>query len=417
MDTHATPLAAHRRARVREQAAAAWARVVRLLSKPVAKWLLAGSAVLAVAAVGLLASSRMPLSVNVAVVEKDVPVRVFGLGTVEARIVSKVSFEVGAALVELNADHGDRVKKGDVLARLHDAEQVAKVAKSKANLLSAQTTAAKAEANLGKARAVLAQKEAVNRRKKELATRGFVSEQTVEEAQRDEDVARAEAMVAAKDVEVARAQIQDARAQLEYEQTILDHHALHAPFDAVVVERLKELGSVVRAGDTIFTLSDPDSIWALAYVDEARAGRIEEGQPAQVRLRSRPDTRFDGRVVRIAIESDRVSEERRVYVKCDRCPANFQLGEQAEVMIAVATLPSALLVPEAAVQGYDGVGGTVWTIEDGRLRRRAVTFRHRTEDARLEIVGGLPKDAAVAVEPVAAFAEGRAAHAAQPVRP
>src|SRR5688500_16834943 len=50
-----------------------------------------------------------PVTVRVAVVSANVPVRVFGLGTVEARVLSKVGFEVGAAVTELNADHGDMV--------------------------------------------------------------------------------------------------------------------------------------------------------------------------------------------------------------------------------------------------------------------------------------------------------------------
>jgi HlyD family secretion protein len=96
-------------------------------------------------------------------------------------------------------------------------------------------------------------------------------------------------------------------------------------------------------------------------------------------------------------------------VKCEQCPVRFFLGEQAEVLIQVATLKQARLVPEAAVSGYDGFKGTVWTVEDGRMRRRVVSFGHRTEDARLEIKGGLPSDALVVTETNASFQEGRAA--------
>jgi HlyD family secretion protein len=83
------------------------------------------------------------------------------------------------------------------------------------------------------------------------------------------------------------------------------------------------------------------------------------------------------------------------------------LGEQAEVLIQVAILEKATLVPEVAVMGFDGSKGTVWTVEDGRLARRAVSFRHRTEDSRLEIVAGLPDGALVVSEISAALREGR----------
>jgi HlyD family secretion protein len=232
-----------------------------------------------------------------------------------------------------------------------------------------------------------------------------------EEAQRDEDVAKADVLVAENDIEVATAQLADARAQLAYERAILEQHTLLAPFDALVVDRQKERGTVVKAGDTIFSLVAADSVWILAYIDESRSGAIREGQAAQVRLRSLPHETFQGRVVRIGIESDRVTEERRVYVKCDDCPAQFHLGEQAEVLITVATLPRARLVPEAAVTGYDGSKGSIWSIEDGRLQRRMVLFGHRTHDSRLEIIDGLAQDAEVVTALSPSLQENRLARA------
>ena len=357
---------------------------------------------------GLVVANR-PVQVSVARVERDIPVKVFGLGTVEARVLSKVGFEVSAALVALEADHGDMVASGEVLARLHPAEQEAKVARAKAGVLSAEAEVGSAEANVEKARAVLAQSELANRRVQALVERGTVTEEKAEEAQRDEDVARAGVSIALSEIEVVEARVADARAQFELERILLGHHTLTAPFDAMVVERHQELGAVVGVGEAIFTLIDPASVWVLAYVDEARAGPVRVGQPAEVRLRSLPQQSFPARVVRIGIESDRVSEERRVYVKCEQCPDRFHLGEQAEVLIEVATLDQALLVPEAAVRGFDGARGRVWTVEDGVLHQREVVFGHRTTEALLEIVDGLPPGARVVSRIGGGLREGRRA--------
>jgi HlyD family secretion protein len=365
----------------------------------------------AIIAAGYAFLSYRPITVKVAGVSENVPIRIFGLGTVEARVLSKVGFEVGAAITELNADHGDIVKEGTVLARLHSTQQDAKVARAKAVLISNEAAIKKAEVNLTKTRAILAQRLTANRRKQQLVESRATTPQLAEEAQRDEDVAKADVLVAESDIEVAKAQLSDARSQYNYEKAVLDQHTLTAPFDALVIDRLKELGTVIKAGDAIFTLVASDSVWALAYVDESRAGAIREGQAAEVRLRSLPQQVFPARVVRIGIESDRVSEERRVYVKCDVCPVRFHLGEQAEVLIQVATLEKATLVPESAVTGFDGRKGTVWTVEDGRLARRAVSFGHRTQDARLQIVGGLPDGALVVTEISATLQEGRSARA------
>lgn len=387
--------------------ASSWpARIVRRRGAR-AGLVLAGLA--AAIAAGAYVQSNRPITVQVAANQENVPVRVFGLGTVEARILSKIGFEVGARLVAVEADHGDRVAKGRILARLDAGEQEAKLAKARAGLLMAEVGVTRAGANLEKAEAVLAQKTEVNRRKQALAGRDVVSQQAAEEAVRDEAVARAEVAVARAEIDTAKAQLSDARAQLQYEETMLGHRTLVAPFDALIVERHKEAGTVIKAGDPIFTIIAVETVWGLAHVDEARAGFIREGQRVEARLRSRPQDAFTGRVVRIGLESDRVTEERRVYIKGDNPPPRLYLGEQAEFWITVATLDRALLVPEAAVQGFDGREGKVWTVEAGRLRRRAVRFRHRTEDARLEIVGGVPEGARVVTRLDSGMREGRRA--------
>lgn len=368
---------------------------------------LAGIGFAAIFAAGVFFYLNRPIAVQVAAIERDVPVRVFGLGTVEARIRSKVGFEVGAKLNELAADHGDRVSKGQVLARLGAGEQQAKVTKARAARLIAEVSITRAEADLEKARAVLAQTEEANRRKQSLAGRDIVSQQSAGEAARDEAVAKADVAVAESEVQTAKAQLADARAQLQFEETMLRHRTLKAPYDALVIERTAELGTVVKAGDPIFTLIADGSYWGLAYIDEARAGFLSEGQRVDARLRSRPQDAFTGEVVRIGLESDRATEERRVYIKGDNPPPRVYLGEQAEFWITVAKLERALLVPEAAVSGYDGRQGTVWTVEDGQLQRRQVKFRHRTEDSRLEIVEGLPDKAQVVARIGEGFRDGR----------
>lgn len=348
-----------------------------------------------------------PIGVSVVEPEGRVAIRVFGLGTVEARMLSRVGFEVGAALTELDADHGDEVARGDVLARLSAADQEARVQRAEAAKLAAEVAVRKAEANVDRARAVLAQRQGANARQQSLLGRNAVSQQTADEAQRDADVAAAELSVARSEVDVAQALVADAEAALGYERTVLEQHVLRAPFHAVVVERHVEAGTVVAPGQVIFTLMAPETIWALAYIDEGRAGAIEVGQAAEVRLRSQPRTIFPATVARIGIESDRVNEERRVWVKCGQCPPQIHLGEQVEVWITVAELDHVLLVPELAVSGFDGSTGRVWLVEDGRLVAAELSFGHRSEDARLEVVGGLPEGAQVVATRLDGVAEGR----------
>lgn len=378
-----------------------------------AAYLIAALALTALAVAGFSFLHLRPLPVEVARAEADVPVEVYGLGTVEARVLTRVGFEIGNTLDELRADHGDRVVAGDVLARLHETEQAARVAMAEAAVARAEADLGMARAREQRAEAVLAQKQQVDRRRQALAGKAVVSEEAAEEARTEVMVAAAELAVARSEVAVAAAALADARARQALEAVMLAHYTLRAPYDALVAERHRELGAVLVPGEPVFTLVDPATVWALAYVDEARAGRLAVGQPASIRLRSLPGRSLPGRVARVGVENDRAGEERRVYVAFDHVPEDFHLGEQAEVLITVDRLERPVLVPENAVEAFDGARGTVWTVENGRLDRREATFGWRTLDGRLEIVGGLPDGARAITALVPGLRGGRRAAVAE----
>jgi HlyD family secretion protein len=371
-------------------------------------WLYAVAVVVAAGAGAVFLTER-PLTVTVVPTETDVALRIYGLGTVEARVLARVGFEVGGALLSLSADAGDRVSQGQDLAALHQAEQEARVARARAAMAANTANQTKAEAAVVRALAILAQREAANRRQVELTLQGNAPAQRAEEAQRDEDVARAEVAVAEAELAVIRAQGQDAAAALQLEQTLLDHHRLTAPFDALVVTRLAEAGAVVSAGNPIFILIDPATIWIQAYIDEERAGQLALGQPGIIRLRSQPADEYSGTIARIGLESDRVNEERRVWLTCADCPPQMFLGEQAEVRVLTGMRASALMVPEIAISGFDGHRGTVWIVQDGRLARAQLTFGARDDRGRVEVTGGMPDGAQIVAAPPQGADEGRLA--------
>lgn len=373
------------------------------------KFALGVALVAVIVAGGYAFLQNRPLKVEVGEISESVPIRVFGLGTVEARVLSKVGFEVPGTLIELHADHGDTIAKGTLLAKLNSAEQEARVEQARATRLAAEMYILKAEANVTRAEAVYAQRRDDSTRKQSLASRNATTVQETEEAMRDEKVAAADLSVAKSEVNVSEAQLTDALAKLSYEETLLEQHLLRAPYDAVVIDRQREVGSVIGSGEVIFTLIEPGSIWTLAYVDEEQAGGLEVGQPAEIRLRSLPNAVVKGKIARIGLESDRASEERKVWIVCENCPSQPYLGEQAEVWITVKTLSNSLMVPQNAIYEFDGSSGKVWVFEDGMLRKTTLSFGARSEDARYEIVGGLPQGASVVVSRGPGLTEGRSA--------
>ena len=233
------------------------------------------------------------VSVQVAQVERDVSVEVFGLGTVEARVASKIGFKASGVLVDLRADVGNRVAKGTVLARLDDREQQAR---SRPGPGRSRTGAGQSAKGNGQRRQ--GQSQLRERQEHRRASTSVASEpkhvggarptfQRPQKRRRRADVDLAESEVA-----VARAAISDAKAQGQQEAATLDFHTLTSPYDAMITARLKELGSALGAGEPVFTLIDPQQVWVLAYIDESKAGEIQIGEPAEIVLRSRPSQRF-----------------------------------------------------------------------------------------------------------------------------
>jgi HlyD family secretion protein len=204
--------------------------------------------------------------------QQNVEVRVFGIGTIEAQVVSKVGFQIAGKVIAIEADQGELVKTGSLLAKLDDDAQRAKLRKSEAAQQQAAANFAKARAQRERAEVSYQQKKSINLRRQTLVGRGSVSQEAAEDAQAAEEIALGDAKIIEADTKVASVMQDDTAAQRQIDAVILAQHELRAPFDARVIARNKELGGIVNAGEAVFTLIAPDSIWVKAYVDEALAG-------------------------------------------------------------------------------------------------------------------------------------------------
>jgi HlyD family secretion protein len=386
--------------------------VVMSRSRLIGILLLAGGLLLAGAFYWRLARE---ITVQTIPVQRDVEVRVFGIGTVEAQIVSKIGFQIAGRVIAVEADQGDHVKAGVLLAKLDEAAQRAKLMKSEVAMRQAAANLIKAQAQGERARATYQQKKSVNARRQMLLTRGSVAQEGADDAQASEDIARSDLRVAEADAAIAAVLQDDAAAQRQIDAVLVDQHELRAPFDGRVIARHKELGSIANSGEAVFTLIAGESIWVRAYVDEALTSGLRVGQTAFVKLRSEADRVVEAEIVRIDQENDRVTEERRVYVRCRTCSPLHQLrylGEQAEVEIIKTVVPSGRFIPLKFVEAFDGQAGVIWVLENGRLAKRRVHFSERLLDGRIQIASDLPEKADVVADDRSDLREGRAARPA-----
>ena len=214
-----------------------------------------------------------PVTVSLAPVQSNVREQVFGLGVVGARIESNLGFKVAGVLSALDADQGDRVRAGQILARLDARDIEAQVAVAAANVAAARANIAKADADVASTTASLANASRISARDARLVGSGLVSAEEAETDRAAARIAAANAAVARSEVAQAEAALQSAQAQQAFEEATLANYTLTSPYEAWVISRNLELGSGVNPGQSVFTLVKAGTHWAPASVDAALAGR------------------------------------------------------------------------------------------------------------------------------------------------
>jgi len=347
------------------------------------------AAVLAAVVITLKMTLLAPPKVKAVSVEKrNLTAQVYGNGTVEAKVVVGVSSKITGRIVELLADQGDRVKQGQLLARLENDDLLQQQQQSEAGLNRSAANLNVEQANLQKAKANLALAEKNAQRFRALAEKNLVSRLEAEQYETANKLAREEVARSQATIEAVRMEQQSGRAGVGFARSKVADTLIYAPQDGVIITRDLEKGATATPGQAIFTLADPATIWVRANVDESQLKGVAVGKSAVITLRSSPGEQWAGQVARLGHQSDRVTEELQVDVAFNPPLSNFRLGEQSEVYIttevkkSVPSLPSAALVTNGGKQG-------VWIAENGVLKFREVTVGIRGRGDFAEITGGL----------------------------
>jgi HlyD family secretion protein len=355
--------------------------------------------VIAAAVVLLRLTILAPAKVRTVQVEnRDLTAQVYGNGTVEAKVVVGISSKITGRIIELHADQGDHVQRGQLLARLESEDLIQQQHRSRAEMNKAAANLKVELANLRKARANLLLAEKNAQRFQNLAAKNLVSTLEAEQYQNVYQVAKEEETRSAAALEAARMEETANRANLGYARSKVADTLIPAPQDGIIVRRDLEKGATVTQGMAIFTLADPQVVWVKANVDESQLKGVAVGKPALIALRSAPGEQLPGRVARISRESDRVTEELGVEVAFVTPLENFRLGEQAEVYIVTETRQGVASLPSAARVTRENKMG-VWLAEEGRLNFRTVTFGIEDRRNFVEIVDGLDGTERVVIAP------------------
>jgi len=352
-------------------------------------WLVAKIAVALALAAGvgwwLLLS---PVSVVTHTVARgEVSAEVLGTGTLEARVRAIVGPKVAGLITKIAADQGDRVNAGDTLIFLEDTDFMQQVGVAEADVAAATAGVERLHADRQRAQAVHSQANRTHQRLLSAAVGNATSAQEVDKAAEALAVAEAESARAAAAIVEGQKRLAASERTLDFQRARLHDTTIEAPFDALVVRRDRDVGDVVTAGSSVLQLVSLSEMWITAWVDETELARLTERQLARVVFRSEPAAEYPGTVSRVGREADRETREIVVDVRVERLPANWAVGQRAEVYIRVDRRDNVTVLPAALVLVRDAKTG-VMVDDAGKARWREIAVGLRGREL-VEVTSGL----------------------------
>ena len=281
---------------------------------------------------------------------------VMGTGTLDAKIKTTISSKISGRIKDVLVDQGDKVNGDQLVVTLDDDQLKLQVKVASANLKTAESGVNKVQKDLKFAEVVLKNVLKTYNRYKKLMPNA-VSQEKFDKAIEELGTARAKHSRAEAALIEAQNKVIETKKVLELRKAQFDDSQIHVPFDGIIINRERDPGSIVIPGSAILSLISTKVLWIRAWVDETELAKIKEGQPAGIIFRSEPEHRYIGKVARIAIEVDSETREFIVDVNVNELPANWAIGQRAEVYIETDKKDNVLIVPEKYIKWRNNVSG------------------------------------------------------------
>jgi HlyD family secretion protein len=336
----------------------------------------------------------------VTVTEGPIVAEVMGTGTLEAKQKAIISPKISGRLHEVRVDQGDTVQAGDILFQLDDTELNQQVEMAKVGVAAATAGLNRFSADQNQTQAVFKQAEQNHERVAMLIKSSAASATDMDKAREQMDVALAGVARADAALLEARQQELVAESTLAYHQARLADTVVAAPFAGLIVQRYRDPGAVAVPGSPVLSLISTDVLWVSAWVDETEMSRIAVGQPARVAFRSEATKTFRGEVARLGRETDRETREFTVDIRVLELPANWAVGQRAEVYIETARSDKANIIPARAVTWREGMAG-VFVQRDQTAQWRPVKLGLSNRE-HVEVLEGVSAGEQILLPPEAA---------------
>lgn len=300
--------------------------------------------------VGLLASAQV-VAEQAPLVEVSQPERALvrdelvTFGSLRSDESVMIRPELGGRIASLHFREGEAVKGGALLVSLDDSIARAELAQARANLDLAEKSFQRAQM---------------------LFSRGASNAQAQDEAQ---------------------SQQQAARASLALAQARLDKTQIRAPYDGVLGLRQVSVGDYLSAGQDVVNLEVLDPLKVDFRIPQKAVSQVSVGQAIELSLDAYPGERFKGAIIALNPRLDEVGRSQAIRAQIGNADHRLKPGQFVKVSVILAERPQALLIPEEAVMPM-GQLLFVNLVVEGKVERRQIRIGQR-QRGRAEVVDGL----------------------------
>lgn len=371
------------------------------------KWALCGILLFAFA-VSLGAARWLigPAVVVYPVLRGDLVKTVVASANVETPYRVDIGSQITGTVADVLVDEGQTVEQGQPLVALEQGELKSAVVEAQGAVAQAdarmrqlhELTLPTAQEALKQAQATLANAQAEHQRAAQLSKAGFGTQQALDAATKDLDIARTQVRTArlgiytsqpgGSDYVMASTQLNQAQANLATAQARLGYATITSPRDGVLITRNVERGAVVQPGIPLLVLAPAGDIQLVVEIDEKNLGLIQLGQSALASADAYPNQRFSSKVSYInpSVDIARASVEVKLIVA--NPPGYLRQDMTVSVDIEVDKHVATLIVPTRVVHDATSAAPWVLVVRDGRPREQTVRLGLRSSD-QVEILDGV----------------------------
>jgi RND family efflux transporter MFP subunit len=336
-------------------------------------------------------SGRPALTVDTAAADRrEVVEYITVVGNLIGQATVDVVPRVAGRLDSITAKLGDRVTRGQVIAKIEDRELQQQVKQIEQNVMVNRATVTQRESDLHLRKTTLA-------RQQELLSRGLTTRQVIEDAE-----AAFNSAVAA--VELAAAQLGQTQARLDELKITLSNTIILSPVDGFVGRRNLDQGAFAGANTPILSVVDISTVRLITNLVEKDFKRVAPGVEAVIDVDAFPGEQFSGKVSRVAPVFDAATRTASMEIEVPNPGYRLKPGMFARVKLTAERRPDALTVPRNAVVDSDGRRGVF--LIDGQSAKFQAVRTGLQDNERIEILEGLAEGTRVITTGALALREG-----------